>query len=62
VLAARAGLGVLGRAMTGTSAERRVAVGYLRLLPAMLVSRWRRHEPVRRRAVMRWVETKDTAR
>jgi len=62
VLAARAGLGVLGRAMTGTSAERRVAAGYLRLLPAMLVSRWRRHEPVRRRAVMRWVETKDTAR
>ena len=61
-VALRAGVGVVGRAVTGGSDQRRVARGYLRLLPAMLVARWRRRDPVRRRAVMRWVETKDTAR
>jgi GT2 family glycosyltransferase len=61
-LAARAGLGVVGRAVTGNDVERRIAASYLRLLPAMLLARWRRREPVRRRAVMRWVETKETAR
>jgi GT2 family glycosyltransferase len=61
-IAIRAGLGVVGRAVRGTPDQRRVAVGYLRLLPAMLVDRWRGRDTVRRRDVMGWVETKDTAR
>jgi GT2 family glycosyltransferase len=61
-VAIRAGLGVVGRAVTGTAEQRRVAAGYLRLLPAMLAARWRGRDRGRRRDVMRWVETKDTAR
>jgi GT2 family glycosyltransferase len=61
-VALRAGLGVVGRALRGTADQRRVAAGYLRLLPAMLAGRWRPRGTVRRRDVMAWVETKDTAR
>jgi GT2 family glycosyltransferase len=42
--------------------QRRVLVGYLRLLPAMLRDRWRPGRRVRRRDLMSWTITKDTAR
>jgi N-acetylglucosaminyl-diphospho-decaprenol L-rhamnosyltransferase len=43
--------------------QRRVLFGYLRLLPAMLRERWhRRGRVVRRRSLMSWTLTKETAR
>jgi GT2 family glycosyltransferase len=76
-LAARAGLGVLSRAARasagalrradpatrqGAAHQRRVAAGYLRLLPSMLAARWSGRRSVPRRDVLRWVETKEAAR
>jgi len=42
--------------------HRDVMWGYLRLLPAMLVDRWRPGRSTSRRSLMSWITTKDTAR